>query len=105
MSGYNAMVRREARRAACKGAYAPQKFTVTIDDSHDRMRYRLATTALWGQSVGLPSFFILCAEYVIRHHRGLKEVRRQIRLQEAAMRREKRRLQRERKAEAKRWRG
>lgn len=109
MSGYNAMVRREARRAACKGAYDPQKFTVTIYDSHDRMRYRLATTALWGQSVGLPSFFILCAEYVIRHHRGLKEVRRQIRLHEAAMRKEKRRLameaRRARREALKRWKG
>ena len=38
-----------------------------------RWRYRIAATALWGQSAGIPSFFILCTEYVIRHHRGLKE--------------------------------
>ena len=95
--------------AACKGSYDPQKLTIKVFDDHARWRYRLAATALWGQSVGLPSFFVLCVEHVIRHHRGLKEVRRQIRQRETAMRREKRRIQqedkRERREAAKRWRG
>jgi hypothetical protein len=67
------------------------RYTVRVDDDHARWRYRLASAALWGQSVGLPSFFILCTEYVIRHHRGLKDVRRTIRLVERELRKQKRR--------------
>ena len=70
MSFWNPSQDREARFNACKGAYSPEKYTVNVDDEHARWRYRLAATALWGQSVGIPSFFILCAEYVIQHHRG-----------------------------------
>jgi hypothetical protein len=90
MGFWNPSQDRESSRAACKGIYTPEKFTVRIDDSHDRWRYRIAATALWGQNVGLPSFFILCTEYVLQHHRKLKEMRRIIRLRETAMRREKR---------------
>ena len=80
MSGsWNAHDQRVAREAACKGTYSPYKYAVRVDDEHDRWKYRLASTALWGQSVGVPSFFILCAEYVIQHHRGLKSVRQAIR--------------------------
>jgi hypothetical protein len=100
---------RETSRAACKGIYSPEKFTVRIDDSHDRWRYRIAVNALWGEGISLPSFFILCAEYVLQHHRKLKEVRRIIRQRETAMRREKRLRQQEEKRErreaVKRWKG
>jgi hypothetical protein len=105
----NAMVEREARRAACLGFYSPTKFTVTVDDSHDCARYRLATTALWGRDVGVPSFFILCAEYVIKNHKKLKEVRRTILQAERELRKKKRREKlaedKARKEAMARWRG
>jgi hypothetical protein len=109
MSGYNAMVRREARRAACLGTYSPTKYTVTVEDSHNQLRYRLATTALWGESVGLPSFFILCAEYVLKNHKKLKEVRRTLLQAERELRKKKRREKiaedKARKEAVARWRG
>src|SRR3978361_994156 len=79
MSGYNAMVRRQAMEAACLGTYGPYKLQVTVNHSPDQWRYRIACTAIWGEGVGVPSFFILCAEYFIRHHRKLAVVRREIR--------------------------
>ena len=91
MSGYNAMVRREALRAACLGTYSPTKFSVPVNDDHDRWRYRLAYSAIWGEAIGMPTFFILCAEYVIKHHRGLKEIRRTIQQVEREARKRKRR--------------
>ncbi len=74
-TGANLCPTTEVREARCKGTFSPYKYTVRVDDSHDQWRYRMATTALSGQSVDVPSFFMLCAEYVIQHHRGLKEVR------------------------------
>jgi hypothetical protein len=94
MSFWNSSQDREVRVARCKGTYSPYKYTVRVDDSHDQWRYRMATTALWGQSVDVPSFFMLCAEYVIQHHRGLKEVRRAIREREKELRRRKREKER-----------
>jgi hypothetical protein len=88
---------------------APRKYTVRVDDSHAQWRYEIAARALWGWGVGLPSFFILCTEYVLRHHGGLKEVRRTIRQVEAEMRKEKRRRaleeKREKREALKRWKG
>jgi len=88
---------------------APKKYTVRVDDFHDQWRYELATRALWGWGVSTAEFFRLSAEYVIRHHRGLKEVRRTIREQEKALRRRKREREleeRRAKREAlKRWKG
>ena len=49
-----------------------------MNDSFDQWRYRIAS-AVWGPGVGIPSFFILCAEYFIRYHRKLAVVRREIR--------------------------
>ncbi len=107
MSGsWNAHDRLNARMAACKGNYSPHRYTLRVDDDHARWRYRLAAS---GFGMQVPDFFIFCTEYVIRHRRELKEVRRTIRLKEAAMRREKRRRQledkRERREALKRWRG
>ena len=86
-----------------------KKYTVRVDDSHAQWRYEIAGRALWGWGVSTGEFFRLCAEYVIRHHRGLKEVRRTIRQVEAEMRREKRRRaleEKQAKQEAlKRWKG
>jgi hypothetical protein len=96
--GYNDMVRREAQRAACKGAYGPYTFKVTVNDSHDEWRYKIASAALWGQSTSIGEFFRLSAEYVLRHHRQLAEVRRKIREEERALRRIKKRREREDRA-------
>lgn len=89
--------------------YSPKRYAVLIDDPHTRWRLRIAATALWGQGVCIPSFLLLCAEYVLRHHRGLKEVRRTIRQVEAERRREKRRRALEdkaaRRAAVKAWKG
>ncbi len=41
----------------------------------------------------MPAFFILAAEYFIRHNRGLKEVRRSIREREKELRRQKKKLE------------
>jgi len=88
---------------------SPYKYTVRVNDDHDRWKYRIATEALWGQGVSVSSFFVLCAEYVIAHHRRLKEVRRTIRYVEREDRKRKRREQlaeKTAKREAlKRWRG
>jgi hypothetical protein len=40
-------------------------------------------------SVGVESFFVVCAEYVLRHHRKLAVVRREIREEEKRLRRKK----------------
>jgi hypothetical protein len=93
MGFWNPSQDRENRAAACKGIYSPMKYSVRVDDDHARWRYRIAAAAIWGESVSVASFFIFCAEYVIRHHRGLKDVRRTIRLVEAEMRKRKRREQ------------
>src|SRR5882724_11626275 len=110
MSGsWNGHDRHTDRVNACKGSFRPVKYTVTVDDDHAQWRYRIATTALWGQGVGVPEFLRLCAEYVIRHHRGLKEVRHTIRQVEAEMRKEKRRRaleeKRAKREALKRWKG
>jgi hypothetical protein len=91
MSGYNAMVRREALRATCLDTYDPRKYPVLVIDTFDQWRYRLAYEAIWGAGLGMPTFFILCAEYFIKHHRGLKEVRRTIQQVEREARKKKRR--------------
>jgi uncharacterized protein YegL len=93
--GYNDMVRREAQRAACKGAYGPYTFKVTVNDSHDEWRYKIASAALWGQSTSIGEFFRLSAEYVLQHHRGLKNVRRAIRQAERQIKEDKRKRERE----------
>jgi hypothetical protein len=98
MSGYNAMVRRQAMEAACLGTYGPYKLQVTVNDSFDQWRYRIACTAIWGEGVGVPSFFIQCAEYFIRHHRKLAVVRREIREEEKRLRRKKRERERAERA-------
>jgi hypothetical protein len=109
MSFWNSSQDRQNRINACLGSFNPQKFTVTVDDSHDLMRYRLAATALWGQSVGLPSFFLTCAEYVIKNHKKLKEVRRTILQAERELRKKKRREKiaedKARKEAMARWKG
>src|SRR5437660_12028706 len=69
----------QTRANACKGEYRPVVYRVRVDDEFAQWRYRLATTALWGQSVRVEEFLWLCAEYVIRHHRQLAAVRREIR--------------------------
>ena len=89
MSFWNPSQDREARVNACKGNYSPHKYTVRVDDDHDRWRYKIAATAIWGQSVDVPSFFIMCTEYFIRHHRKLAVVRRAIREREKELRRQK----------------
>lgn len=81
---------REDREAACLGLYHPCSYEVRIDDTHDQWKLRLASDALFGQSAGIPSFLLWCAEYVIAHHRELKEVRRTIREVEREKAREKR---------------
>ncbi len=98
MSYWNPSQDRENRAAACKGIYSPMKYTVRVDDDHARWRYRIAATALWGETVSVASFFVLCAEYVIRHHRQLAGVRRVIREEEKKLRREKRKRDREARA-------
>jgi hypothetical protein len=96
MSGsWNSHDQLKARMAACKGDYSPYRYKVRVDDEHDRWKYRLASTALWGQSVDVPSFFILCAEYVIQHHRGLKSVRQAIRQAERQIEKDKKARERE----------
>jgi hypothetical protein len=87
----------KARENACKGTFRPVTYKVRVDDSHAHWRLELAARALWGQSV--PGFLLWCAEYVLRHHRGLKEVRRAIRFKEREMRKAKRRRAREEKRE------
>jgi hypothetical protein len=98
MSYWNPSQDRENRAAACKGIYSPMKYSVRVDDDHARWRYRIAATAIWGESVSVASFFIFCAEYVIRHHRQLAGVRRVIREEERKLRREKRKRDREARA-------
>src|SRR5207248_7564326 len=75
----------QTRANACKGDFRPVVYRVKVDDEFAQWRYRIATTALWGQSVRVEEFFWLCAEYVIRHHRQLAAVRREIRLKEREM--------------------
>jgi heme exporter protein D len=89
--------------------YSPKRYAVRIDDPHTRWRLRIAAAALWGHGVSIPSFLVLCAEHVIRHHRGLKEVRRTIRQVEAERRRKKRKRaleeKRAKQAALKAWKG
>jgi hypothetical protein len=96
-----------ARAKACLGTYSPTKFTVHVDDDHDRWRYRIAYSTIWGPGLDMPTFFILCAEYFIKNHRGLKEVRRTIRQVEREKRKKKRQEKIEedkaRKAQKERW--
>ena len=91
MSGYNAMVRREAQEAACLGSYDPKKYPVLVNDSFDQWRYRIAYCAVWGPGLDMPTFFILAAEYFIKNSRQLKEVRRTIQLARREKRKKKRR--------------
>lgn len=84
----------EDRAAACLGLYHPCAYEVRIDDTHVQWKFRLASAALFGQTVGIPSFLLWCAEYVIAHHRELKEVRRTIREAERQIAREKRKRER-----------
>ncbi len=91
MSGYNAMVRREAQEAACLGSYDPKKYPVLVNDSFDQWRYRITYYEIWGPGLDMPTFFILAAEYFIKNHRGLKEVRRTIQLARREKRKKKRR--------------
>jgi hypothetical protein len=107
MSGYNAMVQHSARRAACLGTYDPKKYPVPVNDSFDQWRYRIAYCAVWGPGLDMPTFFILCAEYFIKNHRGLKEVRRTIQQVRREARKRKRREKiaedKARKAQKERW--
>jgi hypothetical protein len=97
MSGsWNAHDRLKARMAACLGTYSPYRYTVRVDDDHDRWKYRIAAQALGMQEVA--SFLVWCAEYVIRHNRRLKEVRRSIRYVERDLRRARRRFRQAEKA-------
>jgi hypothetical protein len=95
MSGWNSHERSQSRRNACKGLYSPQKYTVRIDDSHAQWRYRIAAAAFGMQ---VPSFFVFCTEYVIRHRRELKETRRMFREVEAERGKRKKREAREQRA-------
>jgi hypothetical protein len=88
----------QTRANACKGEYRPVVYRVKVDDEFAQWRYRLATTALWGQSVSVESFFYLCVEYVIRHHRKLAAVRREIREEEKKLRRRKKERERAERA-------
>ncbi|HTQ78568.1 MAG TPA: hypothetical protein VMM92_01120 [Thermoanaerobaculia bacterium] len=83
----------------CKGSFSPKVYKVRIDDYHDQRRYELATRALWGWGVSVQEFFRLSAEYVIRHHRRLADVRRTIREEERVVRRRKRERERQERAE------
>jgi hypothetical protein len=107
MSGYNAMVRRDALKAACLDTYDPQKYAVVVNDTFDQWRYRIAYSAIWGPGLGMPTFFILCAEYFIKNNRKLKEIRRTIQQIEMGLRKRRRREKREedkaRKEERERW--
>jgi hypothetical protein len=98
MPNWNTHGQWQTRANACKGDFRPVVYKVRVDDEFAQWRYHLATRALWGQGVRVESFFVLCVEYVIRHHRGLKEVRRTIRQVEAEMRRKKRKRAREDRA-------
>ena len=99
MSGsWNAGDRHTARVNACKGHFSPRKYTVRVDDTHAQWRYRIATTALWGQSTRVEEFFRLSAEYVIRNHRRLAEVRREIREEEKKLRKQKKERERAERA-------
>ncbi len=107
MSGYNAMVRREALQAACLDSYDPKKYAVVVNDSFDQWRYRIAYSAVWGPGLGMPTFFILCAEYFIKNNRKLREIRRTVRQVERELRKKKRREKlaedKARKEERERW--
>ncbi len=96
-----------ARAKACLGTYSPTKFTVHVDDDHDRWRYRIAYSEIWGPGLGMPTFFILAAEYFIKNNRGLKEVRRTFRQVERELRKKKRRAKiaedKARKEQKARW--
>jgi hypothetical protein len=96
MGFWNPSQDREARVAACLGTYSPYRYNVRVDDDHDRWKYRIAAQALGMQEVS--SFLVWCAEYVIRHNRRLKEVRRSIRYVERDLRRARRRLRQAEKA-------
>src|SRR5437764_1030733 len=96
MASWNAYDRQEARRHACKGSFRPTVYKVQVDDDHAQWRYQIAAQALGMRQVA--GFFVLCAEYVIRHHRRLAEVRRSIRGREKELRRQKRQRAREDKA-------
>jgi len=95
---WNAGDRHGARVAACKGNYDPVTYKVKVDDSHQQWKYEMATRALYGWGVGVPSFFIWAAEYVIRHRREFLDVRHVIREREKELRRARRRKLREERA-------
>ena len=96
MGFWNPSQEREDRKAACVGLYNPFTYKVRLDDTHVQWKLRLACNALWGQSVSVSWFLLWCAEYVIAHHRELKEVRKTIREAEREIAREKRKRARER---------
>src|SRR5262249_33156436 len=96
---WNPHARYMARVNRCKGSFSPKKYAVRIDDSHDQWRYELATRALWGWGTSVAEFCRLSAEYVLRHHRRLADVRHTIREEEKAMRRRKRERERRERAE------
>jgi hypothetical protein len=109
MPNWNTHGQWQTRANACKGDFRPVVYKVRVDDDFAQWRYHLAAQALWGNGVRVESFFVLCAEYVLRHHRGLKEARRTIRQVEAEMRRKKRKRaleeKRARRAALKAWKG
>ena len=83
----------EAKYRVCKGEHRPAKVILHIYDTHDQWRYDIAGLALWGQRP--QSFFLYCANYVIGHHRHLKDVRRRIRVAEREIAKKKRLAARE----------
>ena len=92
------MVKHQAMEAACLGSYDPKKYPVLVNDSLDQWRYRIAYCEIWGPGLDMPTFFILCAEHFIRHHRKLAVVRRTIRERERELRRQKKEREREARA-------
>jgi len=65
---------REKRRAPI-GEYRPERYTVVVYDTFEQYKLRMAALTI-RNGMSVPEFFLYCAEYVLDHHRKLKDLRR-----------------------------
>jgi len=61
---------RQKRRAPI-GLYEPERYTVTVYDTFQQYKLRMAALAI-ANGMSVPQFYAFCADYVIDHHRKLR---------------------------------
>jgi hypothetical protein len=59
------------KRLAPIGEYCPEHYRITVHDSFQQYRLRMAALAI-RNGMSIPEFFLFCADYVLAHHRHLR---------------------------------